>query len=191
MKNIGLFFGSFNPIHIGHLAIANYIIEYDNIDEIWFIISPHNPLKDKKELASEKHRKKLVEIAINNDDRFRASDIEFNLPKPSYTINTLNQLKIEYPNYNFSIIMGEDNLATLHLWKDYKKIKNNFPIICYPRAEKEEHKQKEYPNIKIIDAPLFNISSSMIRSAIKNKKKINFFMPNGVYNYILDNGLYR
>lgn len=190
MEHIGLFFGSFNPIHIGHLAIANYIVEYSDIDQLWFIISPHNPLKNKVDLASEIHRKMMAEIAIDNDTRFKISDIEFDLPKPSYTTKTLSELKSKYPNKKFSIIMGEDNLATLHLWKDYEKIVSNHKIFCYPRAEKTEYAPLKNANIQLVDAPLLNISSTIIRDALKDNKNVKFFIPHRVYEYILDNGIY-
>lgn len=191
MKRIGLFFGSFNPIHIGHLAIANYVVEYNNIDQLWFVISPHNPLKSKDDLAAEIDRKKMAEIAIKGDERFKVSDIEFTLPQPSYTVETLNELKNKFPKKEFTIIMGEDNLATLHLWKEHEKIISNYPILCYPRVEKQDYTPIKQGDIKIIDAPIFNISATQIRDAIKDNKKINFFLPHRVYDYILENNLYR
>lgn len=190
MKKIGLFFGSFNPIHIGHLAIANYVVEYNDIEQLWFVISPHNPHKHKTELASEYHRKEMAKIAINNDNRFKVSNIEFELPQPSYTVDTLTYLKQKFPNHIFTVIMGEDNLATLHSWRDYDKIISNHSIICYPRVEKQEYTPLKNANIKIVEAPILNISATQIRDSIAKNKKLNFFVPNGVYDYIIKNELY-
>ena len=133
-RNIGLYFGSFNPIHIGHLIIAEYMIENSDLDEIWFVVSPSNPLKKKESLLDERQRLYMVNIAIEDDARFRSSDIEFKLPYPSYTCVTLAHLTERYPEKNFSLIMGEDNLENIEKWKNYEFILNNFHIYTYPRA---------------------------------------------------------
>src|SRR3989339_2035998 len=174
--NIGLFFGSFNPIHIGHLAIANYIIEFTESDRVWFVISPHNPLKDKATLLADHHRYQMVHRAIEDDFRFKASDIEFKLTQPSYTVNTLAILKEKYPEHNFSLIMGMDNLNTFHKWKNYKVILEEHPIYVYPRAGVGNESKVESSKIKIVDAPIMEISSSFIRQAIKSGKDIRYFL---------------
>ncbi len=190
-KRIGLFFGSFNPIHCGHLIIANYIVEYSDIDELWFIVSPHNPLKNKSQLANEYHRLEMVNLAITDYEKFKVSDIEFHLPKPSYTIDTLTALSDQYPHYQFSIIMGSDNLATLSKWKNYNRILKNYSIIVYPRKNFNPDKNDYSEKVTIVDAPLIEISSTFIRKAIHEKKNVRFFVPEKVWQYIIDCNLYR
>src|SRR5690554_5275758 len=162
---IGLFFGSFNPIHVGHLILANHIVEHVDIDQIWFVVSPQNPLKEKKTLLADHHRLAMVEIAVENNDKFRASNVEFGLPQPNYTVVTLAKLKEKHPNYTFSLIMGEDNLRNIHKWYNYEQILNNYTIIVYPREESEgEFSEKEYPRIQLLkDVPLMKLSSTYIR----------------------------
>ncbi len=188
--NIGLFFGTFNPIHIGHLAIANYIVEFTDIDELWFVVSPQNPLKQKSSLLDDYHRLELVNIAIANDIRFIASDIEFYMPKPSFTIDALTYLKEKHPKQKFTLIMGADNFASIHKWKNYKQILNNYNICVYPRTDIDIKQSKE-KNISIVNAPLMEISSSFIRNAIKNGKEINYYLNNDVYKYIIDMHFYE
>ena len=130
---IGLFFGSFNPVHIGHLAIANYLVEFGNIDQLWFVVSPHNPHKKKENLLHDYDRLEMMQIAIRNEHRFRVCDVEFRLPKPSYTIDTLTHLSEKYPDHSFSIIMGSDNIVNFHRWKNYDQILKNYGILVYPR----------------------------------------------------------
>ncbi len=187
---IGLYFGSFNPVHIGHLAIANYMVEYSDMDKIWFVVSPQNPFKEKKTLLKEHHRLRLIEMAIEYDLRFKASNIEFNMPKPSYTTDTLAYLKEQYPEHDFSIIMGEDNLKTFHKWKNYEEILKNHRIYVYPRDYQTIHKNL-YDNVTTIDAPLIEISSSFIRKSIKAKKDVRYFMPQNVAEYIKDMHFYE
>ena len=134
MKKIGLFFGSFNPIHIGHLILANYILENSDMDELWFVVSPQNPFKDKKSLLADHNRLDMVQLAVKNYPKMRASNVEFSLPKPSYTIDTLTYLKEKYPNYSFALIMGEDNLDSLPKWKNAEKLMSDYQIIVYPRT---------------------------------------------------------
>lgn len=188
MKKIGLFFGSFNPIHYGHLMIANYIKEFTDTDEIWFVVSPQNPHKDSSELCNEHHRLNMVKLAIENIPFIKECNIEFNLPKPSYTINTLNELQKIYIYYNFYIIMGSDNYINLHKWHRYKEIKQNFKILVYPRHNYEVNTEEE--NITLINAPKIEISSSFIRNSIKQGKNLICFLPSEVYNYIKENKLY-
>jgi len=189
-KKIGLFFGSFNPIHIGHLAIANYIVEFTDINQIWFIISPHNPLKKKATLLNDNQRFYMTNLAVEDDIRFKASNIEFNLPQPSYTINTLTYLKEKYLKNKFALIMGGDNLKYLHKWKNYLEILNNYQIFVYPRPCIKTT-IPENSKINIIDAPLMEISASFIRNAIKTGKDIRYFLPKKVYQYIDEMNLYK
>ena len=190
-KKIGLFFGSFNPIHIGHLAIANYILEYSELNELWFIVSPHNPLKDKKSLAPDYHRLEMVKIALGDHISMKASNVEFSLPKPSYTIDTLTYLTEKYPTFKFSLIMGADNLGSFEKWKNYELILKDYSIILYPRPgiSLEDSRFKE--KVMLTDAPIMEISSSFIRKAIKEKKDIRFFLQEKVYEYIVDCNLYK
>ncbi len=191
MKNIGLFFGSFNPIHNGHMAIANYIIEYTDIKELWFVISPHNPLKEKASLLHQNDRYQMVVEAIDAEPRFRASTIEFNLPQPSYTINTLVHLQEKYPKNKFSLIMGEDNLATFHKWKNYERILAQCDVLVYPRPNCEKTPFHHHPKVKITAAPQVEISSTFIRNAIKENKNVQYFVPEKVWKYMMDMGYYK
>lgn len=181
----GLYFGSFNPIHIGHLAIANYMVEYTDIDQLWFVVSPHNPLKKKETLLDDLERFDLVELAIGNDDRFRVSDVEFRLPKPSYTIDTLAYLQEQFPRYVFSLILGSDNLPTFNQWKNYQQIEKNYKRYIYPRRGSENIDSGKHRNIELVRAPMIEISSSFIRNAIRQGKDIRHFLPEKVYDYIL------
>jgi nicotinate-nucleotide adenylyltransferase len=189
---IGLYFGSYNPIHIGHLAIANYMVEFTGIDQLWFVVSPQNPFKKKENLLADYQRLELVNRAIENDDRFRASNIEFNLPKPSYTIDTLTYLQERHPDYSFSILMGSDNLESFYKWKNSEIIIENYGIIVYPRPGFDLTKVPEHKNISVaIDAPLMEISSSFIRNAIKEGKDIRHFMPGKAWIYLDEMNFYK
>lgn len=190
LTHTGLLFGSFNPIHIGHLALANYILEYSYLDEIWFIVSPQNPFKESASLEDEDKRLQMVEMAIKEEPRFKACDIEFSLPKPSYTINTLEKLTKEYPDRIFSIIMGSDNLIDIEKWKKSDEIVSSFPLIVYPRPGYPIKKQISATKIEIIEAPLFDISSTIIRKAFDDGKKLRYLLPDGVFQYISDHKLY-
>jgi nicotinate-nucleotide adenylyltransferase len=187
---IGLFFGSFNPVHIGHLAIANYLAEFTDLQQLWFVISPQNPLKLKKTLLADHHRRTLLELAIGNDDRFRISDIEFRMPRPSYTIDTLAYLKEKYPGHTFVIIMGSDGLPTFHKWKNFELIEENYLRYVYPRpgypVDPALHR-----NIQQVEAPMLEISSSFIREAIQQGKDIRYFLPEKVFDYIVEMHLYH
>ncbi|HBS88004.1 MAG: nicotinic acid mononucleotide adenylyltransferase [Bacteroidetes bacterium GWF2_38_335] len=187
---IGLYFGSFNPIHIGHLAIANYMVEFGNMDQLWFVVSPQNPLKNKVSLLEDYHRYELVFRAVEDDSRFRASNIEFSLPKPSYTIDTLTYLKEKYPKNKFVLIMGADNYTTIDKWKNYTEILDNYKIVVYPRKG-IIIKDFIHSNVFISDAPLMEISSSFIREAIKNGKDIRYFVPEKAWKYIDEMNFYR
>ncbi len=190
-KKIGLFFGSFNPIHIGHLILANYFTEYTDLKEVWFVVSPHNPLKEKQSLLNQNHRLYMVNLAIEDFPKFKASNIEFGLPQPSYTIHTLVHLKEEYPQYNFTLIMGQDNLATFHKWKNHEEILKNHTIYIYPRNEAKESKFDKHASITFTKAPQIDISSTFIRKAIKEKKDMRFFLHPKVWQYIDEMMFYK
>lgn len=189
-ERIGLFFGSFNPIHIGHLIIANYIVENTNIDKIWFVISPHNPLKNTKDLLEDSLRYNLVKLAIKNNKNFKASDIEFKMEKPSYTIRTLNHLKSEYRTKEFILIIGEDNLDCFEKWKDYKEILSSYEIMVYPRANIKTNKFSDNKNIIRINSPEIGISSTQIRDNIKLNKSNLYLLPEEVRKEINNNNYY-
>lgn len=189
-KNTGLFFGSFNPIHTGHLIIANYILEYGGLDEVWFVISPLSPMKSKHTLLANHHRLALVNTATEDNLRLKACNIEFGLPEPSYTVVTLAALSEKYPYMNFSIIMGSDNLQTFDKWRNYEHILNNYSIIVYPRLDFDGGKFKKHASVKWIDAPLMQISSSFIRQALKDKKSIKYLVPDKVLDYITEMHFY-
>ena len=188
---IGLFFGSFNPVHIGHLAIANYMLEYSDLDEIWLIISPQNPLKKKNTLLNEFDRFRMVELAVGDDLRIRPSNIEFSMPKPSYTIDTLTYLSEKHPKHHFVLIAGTDNFQSFHKWKNYEELLNNYELYIYPRPGYSLGEYENHKSIKKVDAPLMEISSSFIRSAIKDNKDVRYFLPHEVYDYIAKMNLYK
>lgn len=181
---IGLFFGSFNPIHLGHLIIANYIKEYSDLDKIWFVVSPQNPFKQKASLLDDYHRLELVNRAIKGYDEFEASSIEFKLPQPSYTIDTLSYLREKYPANTFKIIMGSDNLKHFHKWKNFEVLLRDYEIIVYPRPDYDVANFNYEGKITIVTAPLMEISSSLIRKMFAEGKKPKFFVAPSVYQYI-------
>lgn len=189
--NIGIFSGSFNPIHIGHLILANYIVEFTNIEEVWFLVTPQNPFKQNEDLLPEDIRLKMVHIALANYKKISASDFEFNLPRPSYTINTLEQLKETYPEHTFSLIIGGDNWESFDKWKDSNRLIDLFNIYVYPRLNHRIEVPLEIQQkIKILDSPIVEISSTFIRENIKKGKNIQAFVPESVYNFIKTNKLY-
>jgi nicotinate-nucleotide adenylyltransferase len=192
----GLYFGSFNPIHIGHLAIASYMVEFTDMNQIWFIISPQNPLKKRSTLLADYHRLELVERAVSDDLSFRAVDIEFHLPKPSYTIDTLTYLSEKHPKHNFILIMGEDNLLTLPKWKNYKKLLSRYPIYVYPREgtpplSPDISEALNEARITMVSAPRIEISSSFIRQSIKEGKDMGYFLPKPVWEYVDEMNFYK
>ena len=189
---IGLYFGSYNPVHIGHLAIANYMVEYTDIDQLWFIVSPQNPHKKKTNLLDDYQRLEMVYRAVEGDDRLRASNIEFGLPKPSYTINTLAYLNDQHPDYHFQILMGSDNLENFHKWKNYETIIENYGVIVYPRPRFDKSKINMHKNITIAEnAPLMEISSSFIRKAIHEGRDFRHFMPTKSFEYLDEMNFYK
>ncbi|NIF05326.1 nicotinate-nucleotide adenylyltransferase [Chryseobacterium sp. Tr-659] len=194
MKKIGLFFGSFNPIHIGHLILANYILENSDMDELWFVVSPQNPFKDKKSLLKDHNRLDMVQLAVKNYPNMRASNVEFTLPKPSYTIDTLTYLHEKYSDYSFSLIMGEDNLKSLHKWKNSDVLIKNHHIIVYPRVFDGEQKDSEYlqhENISLIKAPVIELSATEIRNMIRDGKNVRPMLPPEVFEYLDGSSFYK
>lgn len=188
---IGLYFGSFNPVHCGHMVIAQYIAEFSALDQVWLVVSPHNPLKPAGTLLQDYHRFHLVELAIGSYRKLKASKIEFELPKPSYTVVTLAYLQEKFPTHTFSLIMGADNIEGLHKWKNYELILENHNIYVYPRPLHDGGEFKNHPRVKWIDAPLMEISSSFIRKSIKEGKDVSFMMPEPVAQYIEEMNFYR
>jgi len=192
-KKIGLYFGTFNPIHIGHLAIANHMVEFSDLDEIWMVVTPHNPHKKKNSLLPDYQRFDMVYQATEEFDNIKPSDIEFNLPQPNYTTNTLAYLEEKYPDYHFALIMGEDNLNTLHKWKNYEIILERFEIFVYPRITSTTIQNEfiNHPKITQMKAPIMEVSSTFIRNAIKDGKRITPLLPNKVWKYIDEMNFYR
>jgi len=187
---IGLYFGSFNPIHVGHLIIASHIINESNLDKVWFVLSPQNPFKPSATLLNEFDRLHLVQKAIEGDDRFRASDIEFSLPKPSYTVHTLAYLKEKYPSYDFTIIMGSDSFQNLHKWKNAEVIVANYPIIIYERPGFPVENAIN-ANAQVLSAPLLDISATHIRTLIQEGRSIKYLVPEAVEADIITNRFYK
>jgi len=189
---IGLFFGSFNPIHTGHLIIANYMAFHTDLEQVWLVVSPHNPLKNKASLAKDYDRLHLVQLAIENNPRLRASNIEFSLPKPSYTIDTLTYLKEKHPEHQFVLIMGGDNLVGLEKWKNYELILRDYAIYVFKRPHFLNDKHTELPNVRVFeDTPLMEISATFVRTCVQQGKSIRYLVPDAVMREILDSNLYR
>jgi nicotinate-nucleotide adenylyltransferase len=190
---IGLYFGTYNPIHVGHMIIANHMAEFADLDQIWMVVTPHNPLKKKSTLLDDHQRLEMVYLATKDFPKIKPSDIEFKLPQPNYTVNTLVHLHEKYSNHEFSLIMGEDNLKTLHKWKNYEVLLDHYNIYVYPRISSEEGNTelKSHPKIHIIDAPIVEISSTFIRNNIKEGKNIQPLLPPKVWEYIDHNNFYK
>lgn len=188
---IGLFFGSFNPIHIGHLALANYFVEYANLNEVWLVVSPQNPLKERSQLLNQHSRLHLVNLAIQHHPKLRSSNIEFGLSQPNYTVNTLAHLKEKFPNYQFSLIIGEDNLEGFGKWRNHEYILNNYQLLVYPRPGSKKGEFHQHPNVKLMNAPLIEISSTFIRKGIKEGKDLRFFVGNTVWDEIIASHYYQ
>lgn len=193
MKSIGLFFGSFNPIHLGHTNLAEYIFRFSGVDEIWYVVSPKNPLKEQKELIDEHLRLKMINLATADKDYLQVSDVEFDMPVPSFTINTLKVLNEKYPEDNFILLIGSDNMQIFDQWKDYQSILEDYSVVVYPReGYPYEDYEEIYPEMQVLEeAPLFEISSTEIRQMIAEKKDASQWLHPDVYQFILENGLYQ
>jgi nicotinate-nucleotide adenylyltransferase len=189
----GLFFGTFNPIHIGHMIIASYMAEYSDLDEVWFVITPLSPFKQKSSLLSNHHRLAIANTAVEDYSKLKTSDIEFKLPQPNYTVNTLVHIEEKYPNHKFCLIMGEDNLKGFHKWKNHETILQNYELYVYPRISDDEivHQFSKHSSIHRVNAPIVQISSSFIRKAIKERKDISAMLPLSVWKYIDEMNFYK
>ena len=187
---IGLFFGSFNPIHVGHLIIANAMAENTTLDEVWFVVSPQNPFKKKNTLLHEFDRYDMVEMAIADNYKLKVSDIEFHLPKPSYTIDTLTYIQEKFPQHQFALIMGSDNLSHFHKWKNYEQILNYFQVFLYPRPNTQASDFEQHESVHTVEAPLLDISATFIRNLIKEEKSIKYLVHEAVEAYILQKKFY-
>ncbi len=190
-KKIGLLFGSFNPIHSGHLILANYMAEFTDLDEVWFVVSPQNPLKNKSSLLADYHRLALVRLAVEDSVKLKVSNIEFNMPKPSYTIDTLTWLSDYNTDKEFIVICGTDIFRHFHKWKNFNEILKQYNMYVYPRPGYAMGKYSDYQSVTQYRAPLMEISSSFIRRGIKEKRNMSFWMPEPVYNYILEMHFYE
>lgn len=190
-KKTGLFFGSFNPIHVGHLIIANHMVEHTDLDEVWFVISPHNPLKKKATLLADYHRYAMVNLAVEDNPNLWASNIEFGLSQPSYTVHTLAFLEEKYPGKEFVLIMGGDNLASLHKWKNYEHILERYSIVVYPRPDEKLPDLVNHPHVKVAEAPLMQVSSSFIRENIKEGKSVEYILSDKVFKYLTEMHFYE
>jgi nicotinate-nucleotide adenylyltransferase len=190
---IGLYFGTFNPIHVGHLTIANHVAEFSDLDQVWFIVTPHSPFKKKNTLLDDYQRLEMVYQATKSYDKLQPSDIEFKLPQPNYTINTLVHLEEKYPKHEFALIMGEDNLKSFHKWKNYELILHNYSLYVYPRISKGKVDTQfdNHPKITKVDAPIMELSSTFIRKAIKAEKNVRPMLPYEVWTYIDEMNFYK
>lgn len=190
--NIGIFSGSFNPVHTGHLILANYIAEFTEIEEVWFVVSPQNPLKTENQLSDEYIRFKMVEIALEKYTKLKASDFEFSMPRPSYTIDTLDALQEKYPEHTFTLIIGADNWSYFENWKEHDKILENYKLKVYPRlGYRISIAKKIKTKVEALDSPVIEISSTFIRENIKAGRNVRPLLPDNVYDYIAENKLYK
>ncbi|CAN5474616.1 nicotinate (nicotinamide) nucleotide adenylyltransferase [soil metagenome] len=189
---IGIYPGSFNPIHVGHMVIAGYMAEFAGLDQVWMVVSPRNPLKMTKDMLQDYHRLDLVKLAIGDNRKIKASDVEFKLSKPSYTINTINFLKEKYPAHEFVLIMGEDNLTTFDQWKDYEVLLEHCMLYVYPRLHVEETKFHQHPKVKLIrEVPVMEISATFIRNSIRQKKDVQYMLPESAWKHIEEMKFYE
>ncbi len=189
---IGLFFGTYNPVHIGHMVISNYMVEFTDMDQLWMVVTPQNPFKQKESMLADYDRLHLVNLAIGDDVRIKASDIEFKLPQPNFTANSLVYLKEKFPMHEFALIMGADNLNSFHKWKNHEEILNNHEIYVYPRLESNDGGElRKHFKVTYAEAPIMKISSSFIRQAISEGKKVNHYMPTKVAEYIEEMNFYK
>lgn len=191
MKKTGLFFGSFNPIHIGHLIIANTMLQNSELDEVWFVVSPQNPLKERSSLLADYHRIEMVRRAIDDNYKLRACDVEFHLPIPSYTVVTLAQLRDKYKDREFCLIMGSDNLENFHRWRNYQYILDNYEIYVYPRPGHVGGKCADHPHVKVVEVPMMDISSSYIREQIAQGHSVQYLLSDPVWKYLTEMHFYE
>ncbi len=190
-KKTGLYFGTFNPIHIGHCVIAQYMLEYTDLEEVWFVVTPHNPHKKKSSLLDDYQRLHMVQLALEDSYQLKVSNMEFDLPQPSYTATTLAHAVEKYPDHDFALIMGADNLQTFPKWRNYEWILNNHEIYVYPRIEADGGELKDHPNVHLTEAPIMQMASTSIRDAIKEGKNVSFMLPPKVWDYIDQELFYR
>lgn len=183
-RKIGIYSGSFNPVHIGHLALANYLCEFEGVDEVWFLVTPHNPLKEQGELMDDELRLRLVQLAVEGYPRFRASDFEFHLPRPSYSIHTLEALRRSYPETEFTLIIGSDNWLCFDRWFEAKRIVSEFGLLIYPRPGFEVDEAMLPPHVRMVHAPCIEVSSTFVRQALRQGKDVRFFLPAKVYDEV-------
>ena len=191
MKRTALFFGSFNPIHVGHLIIANRMLQQEGVDEVWFVVSPQNPLKERNTLLADHHRMQMVRRAIEDNYKMQACDIEMHLPVPSYTVVTLAALGDKYPEREFCLVMGSDNLATFERWRNYQYILDNYRLLVYPRPGTEHCKLASHPSVTMVDVPMMDISSSYIRRQIAQKKDVRYLLTEPVHKYLTEMHFYE
>ncbi len=191
MKKIGIYSGSFNPIHHGHVMLANYLVEFSDLDALWFVVTPQNPLKKKDDLLDDDERLKMVQLAVGDDPRFCVSDIEMHLPTPSYTINTLTKLSEQYPDCQFVFICGMDSLQNLRRWREYQKILDNYEILVFPREGYDGGELLDCPSVTVLKTPVLEISSSFIRQCIKEGRDVRHFMPEKAFLYMKENHFYE
>ena len=192
-KKIGLYFGTFNPVHVGHLAIANHMVEFSDLDQVWMVVTPHNPHKKKSTLLDNNHRKMMVDIALEEYPNIKSSAIEFDLPQPNVTVNTLAVLEEKYPKQKFCLLMGEDNLKSFHKWKNFEVILSRYELFVYPRLtpNKATALLENHPNVTRVAAPIMEISSTAIRKAIKSKKNVRPLLPQNVWQYLDEMNFYK
>ncbi|WP_417600928.1 nicotinate (nicotinamide) nucleotide adenylyltransferase [Owenweeksia hongkongensis] len=190
-KKTGLYFGTFNPIHIGHCVIAQHMLEFTDLDEVWFVVTPHNPHKKKNTLLDDYQRLHMVQLAVDDQYKMQVSNMEFDLPQPSYTATTLAHAVEKYPNHEFSLIMGADNLETFHKWRNYEWILEHHHIYVYPRIESDGGDLKLHPHVTITEAPIMQIASTDIRNAIKDGKNVSFMLPEKVWKYVDEELFYK
>lgn len=191
MKTVGIYSGSFNPIHHGHVMLANYLVEFSDLDELWFVVSPQNPLKKKADLLDDDERLKMVQLAVGDDPRFHVSDVEMHLPTPSYTINTLTALSGQYPDCRFVFICGMDSLQNLLQWREYQRILDNYHLLVFPREGYDGGELAHHPSVTVLKTPILEISSTFIRRSIAEGRDVRHFMPAKAFAYMQAMGFYK